>query len=70
MAKKKTDESSGPPARHFSLGPHQTLLKTGYGPLVQPSGHGGLTLHTSPGGLPVIRRHADLRPGEINFVLR
>jgi hypothetical protein len=69
-AKKKRDEYSGPPVRHFSLAPHQTLLRTDYGHLIQPSGNGGLTLHTSPDGLPVIRQHADLRPGEINFVLR
>lgn len=70
MPKKKLDDDSGPPIRHFKLASNQTLMQTGYVPLVHPNTGGGLVLLTSPGGLPVIRHHRDLRPGEINFVLR
>lgn len=72
MPKRKLeDDYSGPPIQHFSLAPHQALMRSGYGPLVRPSGHGGLTLLTSPDGRPVIRTaHRDLKPNEVNFILR
>lgn len=69
--RKDDDDYSGPPVRIFALAPHQAVMQTGYGPLVRPSGHGGLTLLTSPDGRPVIRTaHRDLKPNEVNFILR
>lgn len=69
--KKEDDYTTGPPLRRFALAPHQALMTSGYGPLTRPSGHGGLTLLTSPDGRPVIRTaHRDLKPNEVNFILR
>lgn len=70
MPKKKQPDSPNPPARHFSLAPNHSLAQSGYGSLVRPSYSGGLAILTSPGGLPVVRHHQDLRPNEVNFILR
>ena len=60
-----------PPRRRFALAPHHRLLRTGCRRAIRRSpDETGLKLLRDPvSGLPVVRLHGDLRPGEVSLVL-
>ncbi len=80
MTRKKDPNYNPIPLRKFSLANHQQLLtKKIMKQLIRchlifeneyKEGAEGLPILTNEDGRPVIANRADLRPGEINFVLR